>query len=261
MTSDRMRDLVNLVRSTKAIVQDKNSVLRRVEKGEFDFATEVDTNVQTFIQENLRTMYPAHQFLGEEGAHDALNLDLPTWILDPIDGTTNLIHHYPQCAVALGLMVGREIELGIVYNPFLDQVFYAERGKGAYADGRRIAVSKIDSLHESLISVGTSPYTKEYARNDFGILSRIFERCQDIRRGGSAALDMAYVACGITEAYYERKLKPWDYAAAKIILEEAGGKLTDFSGNPVPVGMPSPCLATNGGIHAEMLSYTQKMVL
>ncbi len=231
-----------------------------MEKGEFDYATEVDFNVQKYIEERLQAMYPEYQFMGEEEDRATLDLERPTWILDPIDGTTNLIHGYPQCAVALGLMVEREMVIGIVYNPFLDQMFYAERGGGAYMDGRPIRVSAIDTLHESLISVGTAPYAKDRARRDFALLGEIFERCQDIRRGGSAALDMAYVACGISECYYERTLMPWDYAAAKVILEEAGGKLTAFTGEPIKVGEPSSCLATNGRVHAALLPYMRRML-
>ncbi len=260
MISDRMRALIDLVRSAKAIVEDRSLAELRVEKGEFDFATEVDVRVQRLVEEGLRELYPDYQFMAEENTHQGLDLDRPTWLLDPVDGTTNLIHRYPQCAVALGLMVGREIELGVVYNPFLDQLFYAERGAGAHMDGRRIRVSEVGALHESLVSVGTSPYEKRHARRDFAILSEIFEHCQDIRRSGSAALEMAYVALGITEAYCERTLKPWDYAAAKVIVEEAGGRVTTFAGEPVPVGAPSSCLATNGRVHGEMLSYTRRML-
>lgn len=259
MLSEKMRALAGLVRSVKSIAEDALSAGQVVEKAEFDYATLVDSRIQAFIFRSLERLYPGSQFMGEEGSGEAPDLDRPTWILDPIDGTTNLIHRYPQCGVSLALMEGREIALGIVYNPFLDQLFTAEKGMGAQLDGRPIRVSGIASLHDSLIAIGTSPYTKQYARHDFSVVGEFFERCQDIRRCGAAALEMAYVALGIVECFYERTLKPWDYAAGKLLVEEAGGRVSTFTGEAVPVGLPSSLLATNGHLHGEMLAYTQKM--
>ncbi|MGJ4849995.1 inositol monophosphatase family protein [Bacillota bacterium Meth-B3] len=219
-----MRTLTELVRSVKAIVMDERNVTQREEKGAFDYVTMVDLEVQKHISGALTKLYPDCQFMGEEGQHLSLDLDRPTWILDPIDGTTNLIHHHPQCAVALALMVRREIALGIIYSPFTDQLFTAERGKGAFLNNRPIRVSQIRSLSGSLVSVGTTPYHKQYARSDFAVMADIFQRCQDIRRGGSAALDIASVAMGIADCFYERILMPWDYAAAKVLLEEAAAR-------------------------------------
>ena len=261
MQSYDMDALVELIRSVKTLVQDERSIASRVEKGEFDYATEVDFKVQKYLQQALKQRYPTHQFMGEEEACDGLSLDQPTWILDPIDGTTNLIHHYPQCAISLGLMVDREIVLGIVYNPFLDHLFTAQKGKGVQLGGKPIAVSDIASLHESLIGVGTSPYTKQYARHDFEVARALFEHCQDIRRSGSAALELSYVACGIVEGFYERTLKPWDYAAGLLIVEEAGGCVTTLDGAKIPIGQASSCLATNGHVHEQVLNYTRQLQL
>ena len=254
-----MRALTELVRSVKAIVMDERNVAQREEKGAFDYVTMVDLQVQKHISDTLAQLYPDCQFMGEEGQHLSLDLDRPTWILDPIDGTTNLIHHHPQCAVALALMDRREIVLGIIYGPFTDQLFTAERGKGALLNGRPIRVSDVTSLSGSMVSIGTTPYQKQQAQADFAVMADIFQHCQDIRRGGSAALDIASVAMGITECFYERILQPWDYAAAKVLLEEAGGRMTDCQGDPLPIGLPSSCLATNGLVHEEMLEFTQRI--
>lgn len=253
---------VEIVRAVKQIIEREKDLSGYRCKGEFDFATCVDLEVQRFIKAELAARFPEDQFMGEEGDllcdYDAKR---PTWILDPIDGTTNLIHHYPECAVSLGMMENGEIVLGVIYNPFLDQLFTAQRGCGAHLNGERIYVSKVQSLHESLISVGTAPYTRQHAAWDFQRIHQIFLKCQDIRRGGSAALAMAYVAAGYAEAYFERTLKPWDYAAAKVILEEAGGCMTTMEGTPVPVGEASPILASNGGVHGEMLDLLEGMPL
>ena len=258
MQSGRMTALTELVRSVRSIVENEENVNRRVEKAEFDFATMVDLKIQEHIARNLEVLYPGSQFMGEEGAGKAPDLNEPTWILDPIDGTTNLIHRYPQCAVALALMEKRQITLGIVFNPFLDQMFTAEKGRGAWLDGKPIRVSRVERLHESLVSIGTSPYTKARAGENFSLAREVFTHCQDIRRCGAAALEIAYVAMGVAEGYYERGLKPWDYAAGKILLEEAGGRMSAMDGAEIPTGLASDCLATNGLVHEEMLSLTAK---
>ena len=260
MQNIKISDLAELVRSVRSIVHDERAIANRVAKGKFDYATQVDLRVQQYLERELKAMDESIQFMGEEsGKTQHVDVSQPTWILDPIDGTTNLIHHYPQCAVALALVAEAEVQQGIVYNPYLDQMFTAERGNGAYCDGERIRVSDISELEESLVSVGTSPYMKQEAQHFFTVMARLFEQCQDIRRCGSAALDMIYVACGVTEGYYEPLLQPWDYAAAMLIVEEAGGKVSTCMGERIPVGFPSSCLATNGRMHEAILAHTKEL--
>lgn len=258
MYAQRLEAAVELVRSVQGIIQDESKRSECHVKGEFDFATRVDLEVERCIREGLKARFPDDQFLGEE-EDDHPDFSAPVWILDPIDGTTNLIHRFPQYSVSLALAVDGDVELGVVYNPVLDHMFTARRGHGALLNGAPIRASRVGALHEGIVRIGTAPYTREHAVEDFRVLEEIFVHCQDIRRCGSAALEIAYVACGWSEAYYERVLKPWDYAAAKVLLEEAGGKLTDFRGAPLPVGSPTSLLASNGLVHEEMLSYLRKL--
>lgn len=254
----KLEAAVELVRSAKGIIEDEKKQAQHLVKGEFDFATRVDLEVESYIRRELKRRFPDDQFLGEE-EEDSPDFSGNVWILDPIDGTTNLIHHFAQYSVSLALAQGGEIALGAIYNPVLDHLFTAARGQGAFFNGRPIRVSGVKKLHESLVRIGTAPYTREHAVEDFRVLEEIFVHCQDIRRSGSAALEIAYVACGWSEAYYERVLKPWDYAAAKLLLEEAGGTVTTFRGEPLPVGKPCSVLATNGLVHEEMLGYLRRL--
>ena len=258
--SEQMNRLVDLVVSAKSIIDDEKNINARTEKGAFDFATQADIKVQKFIESGLAKMYPGDQFMGEESKGQSFDMSARMWILDPIDGTTNLIHHYPHCAISLALMENHEIILGIVYNPFRDELFTAEKGKGAFHNGKRIEVSKIKTIHDSLVTVGTAPYEKQFARRDFEIMCSIFEACQDIRRGGAAALDIAYVAAGVSDCYYERILQPWDYSAGKVILEEAGGKMTTIGGEEVPLGEKCPVMVSNGLVHEELMAFLRPMV-
>ena len=147
-----------------------------------------------------------------------------------MDGTTNLIHDFRNSAVSLGLCDKGEMVCGVVYQPFSGEVFHAVRGEGACLNQKPIHVSSAASMAESLISIGTTPYEHEYADRNFEIFKKVFLDCQDIRRIGSAAIELCFVACGRLEAFFEMNLKPWDYAAGLLIIEEAGGSVTDFEG-------------------------------
>lgn len=258
MYEAKLSAAVEIVRTVREIIERGQDLSDYRCKGEFDFATRVDIQVQRSIKAQLQARFPDDQFMGEEeDAQPQLEDGRSVWILDPIDGTTNLIHHYPACAVSLGLMAAGEIQLGVIYNPFLNQLFTALRGGGAFLNGAPIRASKVRTLHEGLVSVGTAPYTREQATEDFRKILNIFLRCQDIRKCGSAALEIAYVACGYADAYFERILKPWDYAAGKVLLEEAGGQMTTMDGKPVPVGKNCSILVSNGFVHGEMLQLIQ----
>lgn len=150
------------------------------------------------------------------------------------------------------------VELGIVYQPYTDEMFVAVKGKGAFLNGKPIHVSEAKTLSESLVTIGTSSYYHELADWIFKVFKEVFLSCQDIRHLGSAALDMAYVACGRVDAFFEAILQPWDFAAAKLLIEEAGGKVTDFSGNDIPTGEPAEILAGNGKINEELLEIIRK---
>lgn len=195
---------------------------------------------------------PEVAFMGEEQENHEVPIG-EAWILDPIDGTTNFMHDYRHSAISLAYVKDGAPEIGVIYQPYTDEMFTAVINMGAYLNGKLIHVSEINNLKESLIAVGTCPYNREYADETFDRMKRIFLSCMDVRRNGSAALDLAYVACGRHEAYIERQIKAWDYAAGMLIVKEAGGKVYDLEGELSKIKVKSPMIATNGKIDIKML--------
>ena len=167
----------------------------------------------------------------------------PYWILDPIDGTTNYIYQYNHSAISLALKDASGIVFGVIYNPFTNELFSAIREEGSYLNGTPIKVNNTVSLDSALVSVGTSPYHKEMAHSVFRKIEQVYQRALDIRRTGSAALDLAYVACGRQDAYFEYGLKPWDYAAGNLILTEAGGIVQSIDSESISYVQPSSIVA------------------
>lgn len=170
------------------------------------------------------------------------------WILDPIDGTTNLIYGYNLSSVSLGHYLDGEVVYGIVYNPFTEEIFTAERGKGAFLNHKKRLKVSTRNIDESLIEFGAGSTHKEFTEENFNLVKKIFEQCVDVRRICSSALDLCYIASGRIDGYFERILKPWDIAAGSLILEEAGGIITDYFGNPVQFAKQSSVIASNGVI-------------
>lgn len=248
-----MEDLIELIKETKRIAEDSRSAHDVTVKGLADFVTKVDTGIQEFLRRRLAEMYPDIQFMSEEKNNSEINFSGRVWILDPIDGTTNLIHDYRMSAVSLALADNGEPVMGIVYNPFTEELFTAQKGRGAFLNGEPIHVTDTDTLAGALVNVGTSPYYKDMADANFEIIKSFFVKCEDIRRSGSAALDLCYIACGRTDGYFERRLKPWDHAAGTVILREAGGCVTDMAGGAPGYTAPADICASNGKIHKDML--------
>lgn len=248
-----MRKLINLIKETKAIAMDRGAAGDITVKGLADFVTKTDMGIQEFLRPRLAQLRPEVQFMSEEKDNSEVDFAKKVWILDPIDGTTNLIHDFKMSAVSLGMIDNGEPVLGIVYNPFTDELFHAEKDGGAYLNGEPIRVTSAKELSESLISVGTSPYRKDLADRNFEIIKRLFVATEDIRRCGSAALDLCYTACGRTDGFFERNLKPWDYCAGTVILREAGGTVTDMAGGEPSYKLPSDIAASNGNLHGKLL--------
>ena len=246
-----IRDVMDLVRQAKVFVQNRDMAEHIKVKGPADYVTQVDTNIQNFLSEKLHELAPDIQFLGEEEGLHAMSGDT-FWILDPIDGTTNLIHDYQHSTISLGLYDKGEIVMGIIYDPFREEIFHAEKGKGSFRNGEPIHVAAAETLGDTIISIGTAPYQKELAHENFQKFERIFTKCQDIRRTGSAAMDLAYAACGRTGGFFEARLQPWDFAAGMLLVEEAGGKVTRFDGSRINPTEPGEILATNGKLHEEL---------
>lgn len=213
--------LEKTVREAGAMLSDDRRLEVETKEGHANYVTAVDRQVQEFLWERLPLLVAGSRFIGEEGAAASLT-DEPTWIVDPVDGTTNLIHDYRQSAVSVALAVEREPVVGLVYQPFTDELFCAEKGKGAYLNGKPIRVSEL-GMDRALVSFGTSPYNPQKAEISLKLALKYLLTCADIRRSGSAALDLCNVACGRTEVFFELELKPWDVAAGALLVTEAGG--------------------------------------
>lgn len=173
------------------------------------------------------------------------------WILDPVDGTTNLMHDYQHSVVSLALCSQKEIVMGIVYDPFHDELFSAVKEEGSFLNGKPIHVSSATKLSETIIGIGTAK--RELAKENFARFLKVYENSQDVRRLGSAALELAYTACGRQGGYFEIYLNPWDYAAGMLLVQEAGGKVTDWNGNALDPAKGSHVVGTNGQVHEEIL--------
>lgn len=237
-------------------------------KSPINLLTWVDGACDKRIRETILRRFPGHDLLTEESP-PTRKQSTYKWIIDPLDGTTNYAHHYPQCCVSIGLEYRGEIILAGVYDPFRDELFWAEKGRGAFlktpqgtrrparrsarlAPSRRLRVSTTPRLTEALLLTGF-PYDRR-ERVDFYLkyVKAFMASIQGIRRAGAAALDLCWVACGRVDGYWEWRLKPWDVAAGRLIVQEAGGRMSDFSGRAFDV-YGEQTLATNGRIHAAMV--------
>ena len=243
MNKENQSKIIELVRQTKPLIFQEMTHEKVTEKGAADYVTNVDVAVQKYLKEALGNEFPDIALIAEEKENLGLDPDKSYWILDPIDGTTNLIRDYHLSAVSLGLYENGEITFGVVYNPFTEELFYGAKGEGAYLNGAPIQVSDQPEFKDAVVSFGSSPYEKNRAKELFPIFYNIFMNCADFRRTGSAALDICYVACGRQHAYLEQNLKPWDYSGASIILREAGGTITDWGNKELPYLANSDILA------------------
>ena len=190
-------------------------------EGHANYVTNIDCEVQAFLEERLLRLLPGSLFIGEEKENQALT-DAPTWIVDPLDGTTNMIHDYHLSAVSVALCKDKKPVTGLIWQPFTRELFYAEKGGGAFLNGKPIRVSETP-FRNALVAVGTAPYYEELEDTGMKLACSFLHACADIRRSGSAAMDLAYLACGRHDIFFEMRLKPWDYAAGSLIVQEAGG--------------------------------------
>lgn len=219
-------------------------------KGDFDLVTQADRRSEALIVSRLQRYFPDHAVAAEEGTGKDTSSEY-RWHVDPLDGTTNFAHRYPCFCVSVALARKQELLLGVVYNPIYNELFTAARGDGASFNGKKIQCSKIDALKNSLLCTGF-PNHNRAANPNFHFYWDFTLRSHGVRRDGSAALDLAYVAMGRFESFWEFGLNPWDTAAGVVLVEEAGGKITDMRGQPYTLGGPS-ILASNGLVHAEMV--------
>jgi len=221
-------------------------------KGEIDIVTEADRMSEALILSAIRRQYPGHDILSEESAA-TLNGSSYRWIIDPLDGTTNYAHGYPVFCVSIALENEGEVCLGAVFNPMLDEMFAAEKGRGACLNGRRLAVSATAILSHGLLATGFPYDIRESKDNNINYFVEMARKARAIRRAGSAALDLAYVAAGRFDGFWELKLSPWDTAAGCLLVREAGGLVTDLFGAPFELQAPH-VLASNGVLHEDMMA-------
>lgn len=223
-------------------------------KGRANLVTQVDHASEEAVLRTLLKRFPSHGTLTEERAPRASSSGF-LWVVDPLDGTTNFAHSFPMACVSIGLLRAGEPILGGIYDPFRDELFLAERGLGAWLNGRRIRVSSPPRLSKALVLTGF-PYDRLRRSRFYVEFYRSFlVRCHDVRRCGSAALDLAWVAAGRADGFWEFNLNPWDVAAGVLLVEEAGGQVSDYSGRAwsYPHRFGRQTLATNGRIHGAML--------
>lgn len=221
---------------------ERNTEMIDAKEGRANFVTTYDKMVQETLQKNLQVILPEAVFVGEEeDIHSSIQKGY-VFIVDPIDGTTNFIKDYHVSCISVGLLKDGEPYMGLVYNPYLDEIFTAVLGEGAFCNGKPIHVSK-QPLSNGIVLFGTSPYYEELSKQSFELAYDYFQRALDIRRSGSAALDLCSIASGRAELYFECRLSPWDYAAGALIVTEAGGMVTQLSGEKLIFDAPCSVLA------------------
>ena len=248
---------IQTARDAGAILADRlGRALQVSNKGDIDLVTEADLASENLIIERIKSYYPRHAILAEEsGATDGAELASGNsdwkWIIDPLDGTTNYAHGYPCFCVSIALERAGVIQIAAIYDPTRNEMFAAERGQGATLNERRMRVSTVDYLNGSMLCTGF-PYNVRERPNFARHFANFTMEAQAVRRDGSAAIDLAYVACGRFDGFWEDGLKPWDVAAGVLLIEEAGGRVTDFNDEPLDIYTPK-VLASNGLIHKAMM--------
>lgn len=234
-------EIIDLVKQAGSFAYDENLITSM--KGEADFVTQVDLLISSFLKEKLFELYPEIGFFSEEEEGKLSDL---CWILDPIDGTTNLVYGYNMSSVSLGLYSDGKIIFGVVYNPFSKECFTAIRGQGAWLNGKKRLQVSNRPMKEAIIEFGAGSTHKDQADANFELAKQIFKQCIDVRRICSSALDLCFIAAGRIDGYFEKVLKPWDIAAGSLILEESGGMISDYLGNPICFEGPTTVIAGNG---------------
>ena len=260
-----MKNSIYIKTAKKAALKAGSYILKRLGKikevrykGEINVVTDVDKKAERIIVDILSSSFPSHTFLAEENTYAPSNKASDfKWIIDPLDGTTNFLHGFPAFCVSIALEYKSKVIVGVVYDPSRDELFYAEKNKGAFLNSERIRVSKVKQLKKALLTTGFA-YNVLWARsNNINNFTNFIKNSQAVRRIGSAAIDLCYVACGRFDGFWELYLNPWDTAAGVVIVEEAGGKITKLDGSKYNVYAPE-ILASNSKIHSKMLKVLDK---
>lgn len=247
--------LEEMARAAGQLIMKHYSKLNRGQiqsKGHHDYVTEVDRFSEKLLIEKILRKFPDHQIMAEETAHNIdYDPEKPLWVIDPLDGTTNFIHQYPVFSVSIALYLRGKARLGVVYDPNRDELFSAVKTQGAFLNGRRIKVSTTSLPKEVLLATGFPFRSHEILEDYLRIFRLLCQASSGIRRGGSAALDLCYVACGRFDGFWEFGLQPWDMAAGCLMIQEAGGKVTNFAGKSIPLAQGN-VLAANKAVYRHM---------
>jgi len=253
---DRFDFAIDLIKEAgKLILENSNKITEIKHKGVIDLVTNVDLKSEEFIVNKIKENFPKDAVLAEEG--DVIVNNNGIWIIDPIDGTTNFAHNFPHYAISIAYGEDKNnMSMGFVYDPVLGELFYGVKGAGAFLNNKKITVSSIDILTESLLATGFS-YDVHSSGLNLNEFTKMIKKVQGIRRAGSAALDLCYVAAGRFEGYWEYNLKPWDIAAGQLIVKEALGEVTGIDGGKLDI-YGDNILAANGYINSEMIKVLTK---
>lgn len=239
-------EIIQIVKECGQVILNADRTFIEIDSkaGPANFVTEYDKKVQDLLEDKLKKVVPDAIFVGEEETSSKVSERGKYFVVDPIDGTTNFIKDYHVSCISVALIENLEVQAAVVYNPYLDEMFWAQRGKGAYCNDKKIQVSA-QPLSNGIVLFGTSPYYEELHEKSFNMAYEYFKKALDIRRSGSAALDLCSIAAGRAELFFELRLSPWDYAAGSLIVEEAGGVVTTVEGEPVSFDKPCSVLARN----------------
>ena len=249
-----LEEIKNLTSRAGAMLLEAANIQSTNKEGQGEYVTQWDVDVQNMLKENLLALCPEAGFLGEEGGELPPELESGyCFIVDPIDGTNNFIRGFRHSAVSVALSHKKEILYGVICNPYLGEVFYAEKGRGAFCNGKAISTAR-RPLKESVVIFGTSSYDRSFAGPTFKLLRLLFDRAEDLRNGGSAALDICYVASGRGDLFFECQLCPWDYAAGFLILNESGGVMETLDGKTPTLTGKNSIIASTPALLNEIKS-------
>ncbi len=255
MTHHFLTEATTMAEEAGQILQKYWGKLSHIQQKGFswDLVTEADQESEDLILGRIKELFPDHSILSEEAGEHLFDQSEYCWVVDPLDGTTNYTHQYPMVSISIALLQNQVPIVGVIYNPIMQELFLGEKGKGATLNGTAIHVSNVASLEMGLLSTGFAYDRKENPDNNYAEFCHITNLSQGVRRGGSAALDLAYVAAGRLDGFWERGLNPWDIAAGVLLVEEAGGTVSSYEGTPLILDT-GRLVASNSHLHQELIS-------
>lgn len=229
-------------------------------EGSQNLVTDYDYLSQELILKRIRKYFPSHQFLAEEGAFESVNHAEPLWIVDPLDGTVNFARSIPIFAISIAVSISKEIVTGIVYQPLSNELFVAQKGRGAFLNGKQLRISATSKLEEAFIATGFPYNVTSDPLHCIESFDHMARKGVSLRRLGAAAIDLAYVAAGRFDGFWEVGLHPWDMAAGKLLVEEAGGRVSSYGGSPHQIFGYFPLIATNGYLHNQLVDTLKETI-